>query len=78
MINFIVLCTGNPLYIAVAIPIILGIVFVNSFFARNARKIYLLKLKETKGVHKIVSTVVEKALRIARYQKADDFNKLFQ
>lgn len=45
MLNFIVLCTGQPLYIAVAIPIIVGIVYSNANFARNAKKMYLLKLK---------------------------------
>ena len=45
MVSFIVYCTGQPVYIAVAIPIIIGIVYINSFYAKNARAIYLLKLK---------------------------------
>lgn len=45
MVSFIVYCTGQPAYIAVAIPIIIGIVYINGYYAKNARAIYLLKLK---------------------------------
>jgi hypothetical protein len=44
VVSFIVYCTGQVLYIAVAIPIIFFIVYINGYYARHARKIYLLKL----------------------------------
>jgi hypothetical protein len=58
IVSFIIYCTGQPVYIAVAIPVIAGIVFINGQYAKNARKIYLLKLKETKGVNLMVTSSV--------------------
>ena len=58
IVSFVIYCTGQLLYIAAAIPIIFSIVYVNGFYAKNARAIYLLKMKECKGVSRMISTAV--------------------
>lgn len=58
IVSFVVLCAGQPLYIAVAIPMIIVNLYVSGSYARIARKIYLLKLQETTGVHKILAIAV--------------------
>ena len=45
IVSFVIYCTGQQLYIAVAVPVIVGIVYINGFYSKNARAIYLLKLK---------------------------------
>ncbi len=45
VISFVILCTGQPIYIAIAIPMIVINLYVTNLFARNARKMYVLKLK---------------------------------
>lgn len=45
IVSFIVCCTSQPAYIAVAIPVIISVVYINGYFTKNARAIYLLKLK---------------------------------
>ncbi len=77
MVSFVIYCTGQPLYIAVAVPIIIGIVYVNGYYAKNARAIYLLKLRETKGVGRMIATAVDRYRSIADSLKADDFNAAF-
>lgn len=77
VVSFIVYCTGQPIYIAVAIPIIVFIVFVNGNYAKHARKMYLLRLKETKGIHKMVANAVSRNRAISKYQKINDFNRIF-
>ena len=58
IVSFVIYCTGQPLYIAVAIPVIFINVYVNGFYAKNARAIYLLKMKESKGVSRMIITAV--------------------
>jgi hypothetical protein len=74
MVSFVIYCTGQPLYITVAIPIIIGIVYVNAQYGKHAKMINLLKIKETKGINSLISTAVDRYQSISQALKADSFN----
>lgn len=76
--SFVVYSVGQPLYIAVAIPVIVAIVYVNGKFALNARKIYLLKLQEmTGGCWRHISFAVDRFRSITKYLKINELNDKF-
>ncbi len=60
-----------------AVPVIAAILFVYVHYNTFARELYLLKLKETKGIKRLIANYASRNKAISKYHKINEINVIF-